>query len=93
MPVILPEEQVQTPDARAKEGPGCELTVDLELCEVWDDRGFRAPFVMHDDPETHEFRRQCLMKGMDEIALTLGARMTIERFEKERPKYLDPVKS
>jgi len=91
VPVILPEDQVQRLMRAAKEGPGCQLTVDLELCEVWDERGFRAPFVMHDDPGTHEFRRQCLLEGMDEIALTLTHLDEIERFEDQRPAYLSPA--
>src|SRR3990170_6754068 len=47
IPVLLPEERVQELIRKAKEGPGCELTVDLERCEVWDDQGFRSPFVVH----------------------------------------------
>ncbi len=91
VPVILPEEQVRRLMRAAKEGPGCQLTVDLELCEVWDDRGFRAPFVMHDDPPTHEFRRQCILEGADEIALTLKLSDEIKAFEEKRPAFLDPA--
>ena len=93
VPVILPEEQVRKLMRAAKEGPGCQLTVDLELCEVWDEHGFRAPFVMHSDPATHDFRRQCILEGMDEIALTLKLSDRITDFEDKRPVFLDPVRN
>ena len=91
VPVLLPEEQVQLLMRKAKEGPGVELTVDLEKCEVWDEAGFRAPFVVHHDPETHAFRRRTLLKGQDEIALTLQREDEISSFEGNRPRWLTPA--
>ena len=91
VPVILPEEQVQKLMRRAKEGPALELTVDLRACEVRDGAGFVAPFVVHTDPETHGFRRETLMKGYDEISLTLKRDDDIAAFEETRPAYLDPA--
>ncbi len=91
VPVFLPEERVRELIRKAKEGPGCELTVDLERCEVWDEEGFRSPFVVHDDPETHEFRRHCLLNGLDDIAMTLEAEEEISAFEERRPTWLTPV--
>jgi 3-isopropylmalate/(R)-2-methylmalate dehydratase small subunit len=58
--------------------------VDLETCEVTDGAGFREKFVIHDDPATHEFRRQCLLNGWDEIALTLAHADEIGEFEARR---------
>ncbi|MEX0801457.1 MAG: 3-isopropylmalate dehydratase small subunit [Dehalococcoidia bacterium] len=91
VPVLLPEAQVQELMRKAKEGPGVELTVDLERCEVWDDAGFRAPFVVHHDPDTHAFRRQTLLQGQDEIALTLEREEDISAFEEKRPAWLTAV--
>ncbi len=91
VPVFLPEERVRELIRMAKEGPGCELTVDLERCEVWDEEGFRSPFVVHSDPETHEFRRHCLLNGLDDIAMTLEAEEEISVFEERRPAWLTPV--
>jgi 3-isopropylmalate/(R)-2-methylmalate dehydratase small subunit len=91
VPVILPEEQVQQLMRRAKEGPPLELTVDLKACEVRDGSGFRAPFLVHTDPETHGFRRETLMKGYDEIALTLKRVADIGAFEETRPSFLNPA--
>ena len=91
VPVLMPEEKVQTLMRAAKEGPALELTVDLKACVVSDGHGFRAPFVVHSDPETHGFRRATLMEGHDEISLTLQRADDIGAFEKERPAYLDPT--
>ena len=65
--------------------------MDLEKCEVWDEAGFRASFVVHHDPETHAFRRQTLLTGQDEIALTLQAEDEITAFEGDRPGWLTPA--
>jgi 3-isopropylmalate/(R)-2-methylmalate dehydratase small subunit len=91
VPVIMPEEQVEAIMAKAKASPGYELTVDLEACEVFDDGGFRAPFVVHDDPETHEFRREALLNGLDEIAMTLTLDDEISAFEGKREAWLTPA--
>ncbi|MBI2885652.1 MAG: 3-isopropylmalate dehydratase small subunit [Chloroflexi bacterium] len=92
-PVLLPEEQVETLLDRAKERPGYQLTVDLEQCLVTDNLGLKLPFVMHTDPETHAFRRHCLLNGLDEIGLTLQQEDKIAAFEQRRAKqgYLLPA--
>ena len=88
VPVFLPEERIRELMRKAKEGPGCVLTVDLERCEVWDEEGFRSAFVVHHDPETHEFRRHTLLNGLDEIAMTLQQGEKISDFESKRPGWL-----
>jgi 3-isopropylmalate/(R)-2-methylmalate dehydratase small subunit len=93
VPVIIPEEEVQKLLRRAKEGPSLELTVDLKACVVTDGAGLRIPFVVHGDPETNGFRRETLMKGYDEIALTLRRSDDIAAFEEKRPAYLDPARA
>ncbi len=91
VPVIIPEEQVQKLLRRAKEGPSLELTVDLKACVVTDGSGLRIPFVVHGDPETNGFRRETLMHGYDEIALTLRREADVTAFEEHRPAYLNPA--
>jgi 3-isopropylmalate/(R)-2-methylmalate dehydratase small subunit len=91
VPVFLPDELISTIMAKAQASPGYRLTVDLERCEVWDDEGFRSTFVVHKDPETHEFRRFCLLNGLDEIASTLQQEERIRAFEEERPGWLTPT--
>src|SRR5438105_15474878 len=59
VPVVLPEGHVAEVARRARGREGYRLTVDLERCEVRDGRGFSAPF------EIDEFRRHCLLEGLD----------------------------
>ena len=84
VPVILPEQVIDGIMARANELTGYELTVDLETCEVSDSEGFRASFVVHNDPGTHAFRRHCMLNGLDEIGLTMQQTGAIDAFEKAR---------
>lgn len=81
VPVILPEEQIDIIMERAQASPGYQLTVDLERCEVSDDHGLHVPFVVHEDPATHEFRRHTLMNGLDSISLTLQHEDKIQVYE------------
>ena len=85
-PVILPEDQVALIMERAKANPGFRLTVDLERCLVTDteEESLNIPFRMHEDPETHEFRRQALLNGLDEIDLVLEREANIAAFEARR---------
>ncbi len=83
-PVILPEEQVDQIMAKAKQRTGYKLIIDLENCEVYDDLGLRFSFVIHQDKQTHEFRRYCLLNGLDEVGLTLQHEDKITEFEKQR---------
>ena len=53
------------------------MTVDLEQQIVTDDMGLRYSFEI--DP----FRRECLLKGLDDIGLTLVHEPEISAFEKK----------
>ncbi|MFW6200824.1 MAG: 3-isopropylmalate dehydratase small subunit, partial [Gemmatimonadota bacterium] len=75
LPVTLPEEQVDELVEKATENPGYDLTVDLEEQEVRDHEGFRASFDV--DP----FRRDCLLEGLDQVALTLQQEDRIREYE------------
>ena len=59
------------------EGPHHELCVDLEEQAVTTPDGARYPFAID------LFWRECLMKGVDEIELTLGYLDRIEAFERD----------
>ncbi len=80
-PVILTEDQVAQIMEKAKNTPGYKLIVDLEACEVYDDLGLRFPFVIHNDPETHAFRRYTLLNGLDSIGQTLKHEDKITAYE------------
>ncbi len=75
LPVILTQEEVDTIMGKALQRSGYQVTVDLENQTVSDDDGFQASFEI--DP----FRRNSLMKGLDEIGLTLELEDEISAFE------------
>ena len=84
VPVLLDDEQVAQVMAKAKGNPGYEMTVDLESCRLVDEEGLDIPFKVHTDPATHEFRRYCLMNGLDDIGLTLQHEDKIAAYEARR---------
>ena len=75
LPVVLPAEAVRTLVARAEELPGYQVTVDLEQCKVYDQHGFSAAF------EVDPFRRDCLLRGLDDTGLTLQHEADIAAYE------------
>jgi len=82
LPVALSDEEVSGLMRRAREVEGYRLTVDLERREVRDSYGFNAAF------EIDEFRRRCLLEGLDDIGLTLRHDSLISRFERRRPAWM-----
>ena len=88
LPVTLTNEQMDELFARTEKAEGYKLTVDLEQQVVTDDRGLRYSFTI--DP----FRRECLLKGLDDIGLTLQHEPEISAFEKKgvrAPRMYQPV--
>jgi 3-isopropylmalate/(R)-2-methylmalate dehydratase small subunit len=77
LPVTLSNEQMDELFSRAEKEQGFRLTVDLEQQIVTDDKGLRYSFTV--DP----FRRECLLKGLDDIGLTLQHERDISAFEAE----------
>lgn len=75
LPVVLPEEHVRTIMARAEEIPGYQVTVDLENQKVTDSQDLDVSF------DVDEFRRYCLLNGLDDIGLTLQSEADISRYE------------
>jgi len=81
LPVVLSEEQVDELFKRATANSGYELTVDLTRQWVTDDEGLRFSFDV--DP----FRRECLLKGLDDIGLTLQHEDKIKEHEARRAVF------
>lgn len=73
-PVVLPKDQVQQLMTRATEYPDQPITVDLEKQEV---RAGNLVFPFKID----EFRRHCLLNGLDDIGLTLQHKSDIDAYE------------
>jgi len=77
LPVTLANEQIDELFKRTEKNVGYGVTVDLEQQIVTDDKGLRYSFTI--DP----FRRECLLKGLDDIGLTLVHDAEISAFEKQ----------
>ena len=77
LPVTLSNEQIDELFKRTEKNVGYGVTVDLEQQIVTDDKGLRYSFTI--DP----FRRECLLKGLDDIGLTLVHDAEITAFEKK----------
>ena len=77
LPVVLPQEAVDHIMERAKNQPGYQLTVDLERGLVSDTAEFTVSF------EIDAFRRDCLLRGLDDIGLTLEHDDAIAAYERE----------
>jgi 3-isopropylmalate/(R)-2-methylmalate dehydratase small subunit len=78
LPVILDSSEVDTVMARALRGSGYSATVDLESQTVTDDQGLDASF------EVDPFRKNSLLKGLDDVGITLNYEDLIESFESNR---------
>jgi len=76
LPIRLSEEQIEEFFKRESQYKPYELTVDLENCLITDDHGLKVTFEL--DP----FRRNCLLNGLDHIALTLQHEDKIRAYEK-----------
>ena len=81
LPVVLAEPQVQVL-ARRAEAAGYTLTVDLVEQRVRDGEGFDSGFGMD------EYRRDMLLRGLDEIGKTLLNEPSIAAFERRREAEL-----
>ena len=79
LPVVLPEEDVRRLMDKLKDNPGMNLTVDLEAQRIWDDQ---EDVVLSFDVD--QFRKDCLLNGLDDIGLTLQHDDLIAAFESSR---------
>ena len=76
LPIVLKEEIIESLFKEVAASVGFSLKVDLERQLIIPVNGNDIPF------EVDEFRKHCLINGLDDIALTLENSKTIEQFEK-----------
>jgi 3-isopropylmalate/(R)-2-methylmalate dehydratase small subunit len=76
LPIRLDESAIEGLFARAAGHPGYRLTVDLDRREITDDFGLSLVF------EVDDFRRHCLLNGLDDIGLTLEHEEKITAYER-----------
>jgi 3-isopropylmalate/(R)-2-methylmalate dehydratase small subunit len=79
LPVQLGNGEVEELFRRTEQSEGYRLSVNLETQTVTDEGGLRLTFPI--DP----FRKHALLKGLDEIGLTLQRENEIASFEKAHP--------
>ena len=75
LPIVLAESAGEDLFARAAAHPGYRLTVDLEGRTLTDEFGLSLGL------EVDDFRRHCLLNGLDDIGLTLGHEDKIAAYE------------
>jgi 3-isopropylmalate/(R)-2-methylmalate dehydratase small subunit len=88
LPIALSSEQMDELFKRTEQNQGYRLAVDLENQTVSDETGLEFTFTI--DP----FRKTCLLKGLDDIGLTLEHEADITAYEKNhrvRVVMQDPV--
>ena len=78
LPMKFDESIVDDLFARTTNQPGYQLTVDLTSRQVTDSFGLELPIDVED------FRRNCLLNGLDDIGLTLKHEDLITKFEATR---------
>lgn len=81
VPIRLSEAQVEELFQRTKAQEGYQLTVDLAQQTISDDAGLNIGF------EVDPFRRDCLLKGLDDIGLTLQYADKIAAYEAARTAF------
>ena len=75
LPIVLPQEQVDTLMADAEKGANARMTVDLEAQEITTSDGETIAF------DVDEFKKHCLLEGLDDIGLTMAKKASIDAFE------------
>ena len=78
LPIVLPETQVAQLFDEALAFPGFKLTIDLERQVIVKAQGEEIAFPVED------FRKYCLVNGLDDIGLTLRNSDKIRAFEAQR---------
>jgi 3-isopropylmalate/(R)-2-methylmalate dehydratase small subunit len=78
LPVVLTEQQLDVLFVEMYADEGYQLTIDLEQQKVVRPNGESFAF------DIDQFRKDCLIKGLDEIGLTLQSTQAIKDYEKAR---------
>ena len=88
--IKLPQDIIDDLTSQAEAGSNARFSVDLEA------QTLTAPDGLEHKFELDEFRKHCLLNGLDEIALTLEKESSIAGFEKtttETHSWLAPASS
>ncbi len=83
LPIMLPKEDVDKLLDDAERGANATITIDLESQTISGPDGGEIKF------DVDEFKKHCLLNGLDDIGLTMGNEAKIEAFE-EKQKTAQP---
>ena len=78
LPIVVSKEELDQLMDDADNGANSVLDIDLENQYIGRPNGEKINF------EIDEFRKHCLINGLDDIGLTMQKRSNIDRFEKKR---------
>jgi 3-isopropylmalate/(R)-2-methylmalate dehydratase small subunit len=78
LPIALPQDQIDALMDEAENNPDGLVSIDLENQTIT--RGNTLSYTF----EVDEFRKYCLLNGLDDIGLTLEKRAKITQFEQKR---------
>ena len=78
LPITVSETECDELFLNTEKNPGYELRADLEKCQLTDQQGLLIPIQIDD------FRRECLMGGLDDIGLTLQHEDRIAAYEQRQ---------
>ncbi|AST00365.1 MULTISPECIES: 3-isopropylmalate dehydratase small subunit [Geobacillus] len=84
--IELPDEIVKILIQEVEKNPEAEITIDLEKCVVIGPNVIKNFMI-------DEFTRQKLLKGLDDIELTLLYEKDIKEYEQLRPSYYPSINS
>jgi 3-isopropylmalate/(R)-2-methylmalate dehydratase small subunit len=76
LPIVLPSETIEQLFDEVRATPGYELEIDLASQQIRKPGGGVIPF------DIEPFKKECLLKGLDQIGLTLLHEDKITQFEK-----------
>ena len=85
LPIVLDEVSVKILVERSEKMKDYLIAADLENLTLSDDQGFHAKF------EIDEFRRECLLKGLDDVDLSLQFENEINIYEQNRKSWLPRI--
>ena len=78
LPIVVTKQQLDQLMDDAENGANAVLDIDLEAQEITRPNGESITF------EIDEFRKHCLINGLDDIGLTMEKEKNIDSFEKKR---------
>ena len=82
LPIVLKPEEVELLMEDSKNGENARISIDLERQTVQSSEGVEFSF------EIDEFKKHCLLNGLDDIGLTMEKASSIDEFEVKYQKQM-----